>query len=237
MSDIQISGDTVIRRPQSEPPEEDIRLKHVDGEPIHLDETGNSEQLRSEIRRQQREPDPITEWKASDEVMPPPGPSESHDKQIRRASESMRQARMAALGEEFARLPSLTPEEGREAAELFSQITPKVVPVGDAGQPIQPLRDDAPITEADAFLNKSELKRGMSQYRDWVQAQEAALLAELQQRETQQQQAAAEQMAAQQRAEQPAPQPPQPSPVEQERAALHAERQRMAYWQQISDGE
>src|SRR5262249_4833781 len=70
---IQVSGNTVIRRPPSEPAE-DVRLKRIEGEPIHLDETGNSEQLRSEIRRQKREPDPITEWKASDDVMPPPGP-------------------------------------------------------------------------------------------------------------------------------------------------------------------
>src|SRR5262245_9091007 len=135
MSDnFQVSGDTVIRKAPSSEPSDDIRLKNVDGAPIHLDETGS--ERREEIRRQKREPDSITEWKASDEVMPPPGPSESHNKQIRRASESMRQARMAALGEEFARLPSLTPEEGREAAELFSQITPKAVPVTNAGQPI-----------------------------------------------------------------------------------------------------
>jgi hypothetical protein len=76
----------------------------------------------------------------------------------------------------------------------------------------------------------------MSQYRDWVENQQAALLQELQADEDRQQAAAVQ-------AAQPEPQPakPQPDPaVEQERQRIAAERQRLAttaYWAQASQAE
>src|SRR5262245_32279345 len=154
----------------------------------------------------------------------------------------MHRARLAAMGEEFAKLPGTTPEQGKEAAKIFSQIdTVKVVAVGDHGQPIAPLRDDQPVTELDSFLNKNEMKRGMSAYRDWVERQEQALLAELQATEERQQaevQAISDQKAAEVKsfiAEEPVQ--PQPDALAQERAALQAERQATAQLRQMSVAE
>ena len=71
----------------------DVRLKNIGGELIEAGEDGRG--LREAIRRQEREPDsPITEWRA--DSMPEAGSHESWGKQIRRASESMYQARLAA---------------------------------------------------------------------------------------------------------------------------------------------
>src|SRR5262245_39667318 len=141
MTDVIISGDAAVRKPAPPPTEvvempatvpsagetlpernpEDVRLKHI-SDPITLSEDGR------ELRRK-GEPDPIYEWRA-DAAMPEPGPSESHDKQIRRASQSMHQARLAALGEEFAKVPGATPESGRAAAEFVAAASAFPMTVG-----------------------------------------------------------------------------------------------------------
>jgi hypothetical protein len=118
----------------------------------------------------------------------------------------------------------------------------KVVPVGDAGQPLQPLRDDQPVTELDSFQNINEAKRGISQYRDWYEQQQQTLLNQISAREQQQNaevQAFSDQKAAEVRSyitpsEQPSP---QPDPVAQERAALQAERQATAQVRHWSEAE
>ena len=78
----------------------DVRLKNIGGEPIEAGEDGRG--LREEIRRQKRErDDPVTEWRA--DSMPEAGSHESFGKQIRRASESMYNARLAATAKEFSK--------------------------------------------------------------------------------------------------------------------------------------
>src|SRR5215831_7138441 len=143
MTDVVISGDVAVRRAPEPPPTievqmpapvapaeqlsqdgDDVRLKRIAGEPIELDVEGKA--LRAEIP--EREPDPIYEWKAG--ALPEAGEHENFSKQIKRASESMYSARMAALGEDYSRLPTVTPEGGREIAEAVVNAPPvKVVPV------------------------------------------------------------------------------------------------------------
>jgi len=195
MTDVVISGDSVIRKAPAPPPTiavempapdappeqlpdqgSDLRLKRV-SDPITLSEDGH--ELREEIRRQGRESDPIYEWKAG--ALPEAGEHESHAKQIRRASESMRSARMAALGEDLSKVPGATPERAQAAAEAMVAAPPvKVVPVGDNGQAIAPLRDDQPITELDSFQNSAEARRAMQNFRDAQDRERAALLESLQ---------------------------------------------------------
>jgi len=236
--EVIISGNTAYRAPPtvevnlepapSEQPKdvENVVMRRIGGEPIHHDDSGS--ELREEIRkRREGAEDPITEWRA-DDVLPEPGPSESTDKQIRKASESLYRARMAATAAEFEQFPGVNPEQGRIAAEAVATMPPtKVVPVGDAGQPIQPLRDDQPVTELDSFQNMNEAKRAMSQYRDHVGRQQVALLNELQAREDQQN---AELNAALNApvAPEPAPQQQQPDALAHERARLAEQQQRIA---------
>src|SRR5215471_629961 len=112
MPDVIVSGNTVIRPVDKSPPPtvevempapaapaeqlpqdgDDVRLKRIN-DPITLSQDGR--ELRDEIGRQGREPDPIYEWKAG--ALPEAGEHESFGKQIKRASESMYSARMAAL--------------------------------------------------------------------------------------------------------------------------------------------
>jgi hypothetical protein len=119
MPDVIISGNTAIRTVDKSPPPtipvempapvapveqlpqdgDDVRLKRID-DPITLSVDGR--ELRDEIRRQKGEiEDPIYSWQAS-QALPEPGPSESTHKQIKKASESMYSARMAALGETYS---------------------------------------------------------------------------------------------------------------------------------------
>src|SRR5262249_49558920 len=129
MPDVIISGDVAVRKAPAPPPTievpmpapvapeeplpqdgDDVRLKRIN-DPITLSVDGR--ELRDEIRRRKGDSeDPIYSWDAS-QAMPEPGPSESTHKQIKRASESMYNARMAALGETYQLLPTVTPEGGR----------------------------------------------------------------------------------------------------------------------------
>jgi len=267
MSDIQISGDVAIRK-APEAPTIDVELpppsppdpKTLPETPVSAwpDSSGEREDraIRESVKelRQQREETgrnpwvttdgydqeaPIAKWDASS--LPEAGEHESTDHQIRRASQSLREARMAALGRQFEQFPSITEERGRVAAEAAASMPPvKVVPVGDAGQPIQPLRDDQPITELDSFQNINEAKRAVSQYRDWEARQQVALLNDLVAREEQQQaqvQAVSDHQAAQVRSFIEQPSAPQPDALAQERAALQAERQATAQVRQWSEAE
>jgi len=233
MAEVIVSGDTAIRKapappptipvqmePPVAPPEQlpdrgegaDIRLKHV-SDPVESGEDGRG--LREEIRRQQREPDPVYEWKA-EAAMPPPGPSESWGKQLRRASESQYEARVSALAADLEKVPGANAERARRTAEWMADPPPtKVVPVGDNGQPIRPLLDDQPITELDSFKNIFEAKRAMRNYRDAEDRERLALAQELTQRHEQEETRQAE-LQAQAAAQQPKPAPqPQPQPQPQ----------------------
>src|SRR5262249_30617014 len=157
MPDVIVSGDTVTRSIDKSPPPtievempapaapadqlpqdgDDVRFKRIN-DPIALSQDGR--ELRDEIRRRNGDSDdPIYEWKA-DQAMPPPGEHESFGKQIKRATSAMREARLAALGQDYSGLPTVTPEQGRQLAEaVVNAPPPKVVPVGDAGNPVLPL--------------------------------------------------------------------------------------------------
>jgi hypothetical protein len=190
----------------------DVRLKYV-SDPIESGEDGRG--LREEVRRQKREADPVYEWKA-DAAMPEPGPSESWGKQIRRASESMYEARLSSLAEDLEKVPGANAERARRAAEFMAEAPPiKVAVVNDAGQPVAPLLDDQPVNaEREGFRNMAEASRAMRNFRDLQDRQAQELIAELklthrqEQLEAEQAQAQAAQAAQQPR---PAPQP-QPQP-------------------------
>src|SRR5262249_34466344 len=104
--------------------------------------------------------------------------------------------------------------------EIIATAPPtKVIPVGDAGLPIEPLRDDQPITELDSFKNLAEAKRGMKNFRDAQERGRQELLAALE-----------AQAAEQQRAEQAAQEPPAPQPSPTPQPGPAKERGR---WEQI----
>ena len=178
----------------------DIRLKRI-SDPIEAGEDGRG--LREEIRRQKREPDaPIVEWRAED-AMPPPGEHEAWAKQLKRASSSISEARLASLTKVFEEVPGANAERARLAAEFVASDPPiKVVPVGDNGQPILPLLDDQPITELDSFKNINEAKRALRNYRATQDRQAQALAAELSRQEQEETRQAEQQaQAAQAQAE------------------------------------
>src|SRR5262249_12278617 len=250
---VVISGD-VASRPVSPPPtievelppptapaeqlpnegEENIVLRRIEGEPIHMDDQG--EALRKEIRAR-KEPD-LVEWKAP--LLPIPGPSASHDKQLRRASSAMLESRLRAMGKDLAEYPGVTAEAGRAAAEIIATAPPlKVMPVADAGPDglpeyrIEALRDDQPIRAVEGLRNSNEAKRAVKNFRDLQDRQREQLLQDLQAAEQAEQQqlqateaaakAEQERLVAQQRANEAAAQ----------RRAIEAERQRqLAQWQQ-----
>jgi len=219
MTEVVISGDTVVRKepappptirvdmpPPVAPPEQlpdrgegaDVRLKNIGGEPIEAGEDGRG--LREEVRRQQRErADPIYEWKA-DAAMPPPGEHEAFSKQLRRASKSQYEARLSTLAQDLRQIPGATPESARRAAEFMADPPPiPVTPVSDAGQPLARLLDDQPVTEYESFRNLAEAKRAMRNYRDLEDRQRLELAAEL--TRVEQETRVAEQVQAQQAAQ------------------------------------
>jgi hypothetical protein len=159
----------------------DVRLKHV-SDPIEFGDNGAA--LRKEIRRQERERDaPIVEWRAED-AMPPPGEHESWGKQLKRASSSMSDVRLASLTKVFEQVPGANAERARNAAEFVASDPPlKVVPVGNDGRALAPLVDYLPAIEQDTFHGLSEMKQAMKNYRDAQDRQAQALAAELQAQE------------------------------------------------------
>jgi hypothetical protein len=172
--------------------------------------------------------------------MPPPGEHESFSKQIKRASEAMHNARVAAMGKQLEQLPTVTEELGRATAEILAKDPPITVSVvNDQGQIVPPLIDNQGVTEAESFKNLNEARRAMQNYRDAAERGQQQLLADLQAQEQAQRREAEqfdrlqrEQQAAAQR---PAPQP-QPDPLAAEKAHL-AQQQQNLYWQQLSEGE
>jgi hypothetical protein len=218
VTEVVISGDTVVRKAPAPPetikidmpppvapaetiPQDgDIRLKHV-ADPIEAGEDGRG--LREEVRRQQREQGaPIVEWRA-DAAMPPPGEHEAWAKQLKRASSSISEARLASLTKAFEEVPGANAERARLAAEFVASDPPiKVVPVGDNGQAIVPLLDDQPIRELGSFQNIAEARRAMKNYRDAQDRQAQALAAELSRQEQEEtRQAELQAQAAQAQAE------------------------------------
>jgi hypothetical protein len=182
----------------------DIRLKHV-ADPIEAGEDGRG--LREEVRRQQREQaGPIVEWRAEN-AMPPPGEHEAWAKQLKRASSSISEARLASLTKVFEEVPGANAERARLAAEFVASDPPiKVVPVGDNGQPLLPLLDDQPVRWQDdvSFRNMAEANRAIKNYRDAQDRQAQALADELtrQEQETRVAEQAQAQQAQQVRVEQ-----------------------------------
>jgi len=267
MTDVIVSADTVTRPvapptvhvelpAPSAPADEmlpsdpqNVVTRRLPGEPIHLDETG--EALRQEIRSsRERAAEPLVEWSAKN--MPIPGDSESTAKQIKRASESMTLARRAVMADQLVKDTGglVDPTTAAAAVDATVDAPPvKVLPVADAGPdglpayPIEALRDDQPIREADSFRNLNEAKRAMSNFRDAQERYQQELIAQFSAKQAEDAKAAADlERAAQQAATkpQPAPQPApqQPDPfvanvraVEQQ--IVHADRQSAHEQQQI----
>ena len=96
----------------------------------------------------------------------------------------------------------LRPDWSRVEIEEFCRtgVEPptKIGIVNDAGKLIRPLPDDQPYTPYNAFAGRSELKRGVRQFRQAQAEQQQLLLNELAAAQELEQQAAAEQAAPQQ---------------------------------------
>ena len=253
MSDVIVSGNTVTRSVTPPPtvevelpapvagPEQlpdrsedaDVRLRNI-SDPISLSEDGH--ELRDEIRRRKGDAEPpIHAWKAGN-ALPIPGPSESHDKQLRRATSAMREARVAAMGKQFAELPGVSESDGRVAAEIIATAPPsKVQVVLDDGRVVEPLFDNQPIREADSFNNLAEARRAMSNYRNAQERSQQQLLSDLQATEQAEQKQLAEIEAA---AKAPPSQPTQPQvdPLAAEKQYIAAQAQQL-YWQKLSESE
>jgi hypothetical protein len=170
---------------------------------------------------------PIAKWNA--DSLPEAGAHESPHRQVRRASDALRSARMAAKAAAFETLPSMTPQESREAAEVFDKIeTVKVPTVSDRGEPVPLLDDHQPVDAAlDGFKNLREAQRAMQNYRAFEQQRAQNLMAELQARDDAQNAELQKALAAP-TAPEPAPQPQLDAAVAQERARLAEQQQRIA---------
>jgi hypothetical protein len=201
----------------------DIRLKRI-SDPIEAGEDGRG--LREEIRRQQRERDPIYEWKAG--ALPEAGEHESFSKQLRRASESMYEARVGALAKDFSTVPGANEESARRAAEFMAEAPPIKVPVvNDAGQPLPALLDDQPVSaEHEGFRNLAEARRAMKNYRDAQDRAAQALADELTHQEELERQA--EQAQVQAQAEQREAEHARQVQAQAQAAAVEAQRQAQA---------
>jgi hypothetical protein len=123
-----------------------------------------------------------------------------------------------------------TPQQAAEYARRGEVPPLKVTAVRDDGRPVRPLDDDAPVTEADAFRSRSELKRGVRNFRQAAAEAQAQLLAELAAQQEPAVEEPARPAAVGQAVDQPVqavehPKPQQPDPVAVARAELAVERQ------------
>jgi hypothetical protein len=150
--------------------------------------------------------------------------------QIARQQFGFNDEQILAITKDESYLKSLgyTDQEAAAYSRRGELPATKVSPVRHDGTPVPPLDDLAPITERDAFLNRSELKRGMRNFREATAAAQARLLDEL----TAQQETAADQVAA---TSSPVDQTPQtrpavsePAPTPQQSDPLASERQQLA---------
>jgi hypothetical protein len=265
---IQVSGDVVIRK-APEAPTVDVELPAPPPpDPETLPEArlsdwpeGSRERedlaVRESVKalRKQREESgnnpwvtddgydqtaPIAKWDGS--ALPEAGEHESTHRQVRRASDALRSARMAAKAAAFETLPSMTPQEAQEAASIFDKIPVVKIPtVSDRGEPVPLLDDHQPVdANLDGFKNVAEAARAMKNYRDYAARQEQQLITDLQAREEAQN---AELNAALAAPTAPAPEPAQPQPqpeIERERAQVSEQQRRLAvqqYWQNLSNAE
>jgi hypothetical protein len=132
--------------------------------------------------------------------------------------------------EDYLRSLGYTNEQAARYARTGEVPPMKLIATRDDGSLIRPLDDDAPVTEADAFRSRSELKRGVRNFRQATVEAQQKLLAELaaqQEQPAADQVASAEQASAIERAPQQAPsEPAQPTP--QQNDPLAAERQQLA---------
>jgi hypothetical protein len=263
---IQISGDTAIRSAPVEAPSIDVELPAPPPpdpdkapefpvaswpeDPAEREDLAIRQSVK-ELNKQRAErgdrwvtsdgfdqKSPVATWDASS--LPESGSHESPYRQARRASDALRSARMAAKAAAFETLPSMTPQESRQAAEIFDKIpVVRVSTVSDRGEPVPALDDHQPVDAAlDGFKNLAEANRAMKNWRTFAQQQEQNLMAELQGREALQN-AELQQALAAPTAPEPAPQQQQPQPdaQAQQARALEAQRRAAAYWQNISEGE
>jgi hypothetical protein len=171
---------------------------------------------------------PVAKWDASS--LPEPGEHESAFRQARRASDALKQARMAVKTAAFETLPSMTPQESRDAAEIFDKMPAVKIPtVSDRGEPVPLLDDRQPVDASlDGFKNLAEAARAMKNYRAFEQQRAQNLMAELQARDDAQNAELQKALAAP-TAPEPAPQsqPQLDAAVAQERARLADQARRM----------
>jgi len=254
---IQISGDTAIRSAPVEAPSIDVELPAPPPpdpdkapefpvaswpeDPAEREDLAIRQSVK-ELNKQRAErgdrwvtsdgfdqKSPVATWDASS--LPESGSHESPYRQARRASDALRSARMAAKAAAFETLPSMTPQESRQAAEIFDKIpVVRVSTVSDRGEPVPALDDHQPVDAAlDGFKNLAEANRAMKNWRTFAQQQEQNLMAELQGREEQQSAELQKALAAPTVSDPaPAPQPQLDAALAQERAQLAEQQQRMA---------
>src|SRR6516165_330205 len=252
---IQISGDTAIRSAPVEAPSIDVELPAPPPpdpdkapefpvaswpeDPAEREDLAIRQSVK-ELNKQRAErgdrwvtsdgfdqKSPVATWDASS--LPESGSHESPYRQARRASDALRSARMAAKAAAFETLPSMTPQESREAAEVFDKIeTVKVPTVSDRGEPVPLLDDHQPVDATlDGFKNLREAQRAMQNYRAFEQQRAQNLMAELQARDDAQNAELQKALAAP-TAPEPAPQPQLDAALAQERARLAEQQQRIA---------
>jgi hypothetical protein len=72
-----------------------------------------------------------------------------------------------------------TPQQADEYSRRLDLPPLKIGPVRDDGRLVKPLDDSAPVTDADAFKTRSELKRSVRNFREAAAAAQAQILSEL----------------------------------------------------------
>ncbi len=81
--------------------------------------------------------------------------------------------------EDYLRSLGYTNQEAAQYSRTGEPPPLKVIATRDDGSLIRPLDDDAPVGIKDAFLNRSELKRGVRNFRQAAAEARQALLEQL----------------------------------------------------------
>jgi hypothetical protein len=125
-----------------------------------------------------------------------------------------------AKNKEYLLSLGYTPQEADAYSRRGETPAVKVRPTKADGTAVRELEDDAPVTDADAFRNRSELKRGIKNFRQAAAEAQQRILAELSTQDQASGQPVAEQAVGQAT---PAPQAPQ-APTAIERTRIATER-------------
>src|SRR5262245_18808900 len=124
-------------------------------------------------RKRQGEDDPTIEWKVKGKEP--------------LTLEEATKAKFASRKLHVGHAQGLSVEDSlRDLVPVETLPPTKVYAVGNQGQIVPPLQDDLPIGPNQSYANLSEMRRGMQNFRDAQAAEQAALLAELQQAEERQ---------------------------------------------------